>query len=65
MPEEAWNRMGRDQHEQIGTLLAVHAACAAKEPPTEQAITVRSESGRTLATRIVEVGVTAESLLDE
>ncbi len=51
--------------ESIGQALALHAACSARSPPTEQTVRVRSETGRVLMERAFQIAPQAEVSSEE
>jgi hypothetical protein len=65
MNEAAWLAASPTDRDQIGQLLAFHAACQVKAPPREQSVTIRSEFGRILTQRLVETNVDPLGILKE
>lgn len=63
--EAAWLPMGAGQRDALAQALAFHAACAAKEPPREQSITIKNEAGRVLTQRVVETSVDLTKILQQ
>ena len=55
--QASWLALSHYDRDQLGQVLAFHAACGAKEPPREQTVTIRSEYGTVLTRRIVETSV--------
>jgi hypothetical protein len=53
--QDSWVVMGAEGQESLTQTLAVDAACRAGTVPKEQQVSVRSEEGRTLSNRIVEI----------
>ena len=54
LDRESWLKMHPGYREQLGQTLAFHAACNAKEPPREQQITIRDETGTALVQQVIE-----------
>ncbi len=65
LEEAAWLQMTEAQRDQLAKVLAYDAACAAKEPPHEQVVTVKNETGRVMAQRTIETSADLSSILDE
>ncbi len=63
--QEAWIVMGPSGQENLTKTLAVDAACRAQTVPREQQVAVRSEEGRTLSNRIVEIAPDTKFLFEE
>jgi hypothetical protein len=63
--EDAWITMGPEGQNGLTQALAVHAACKAGTVPREQQVFVRSEEGRTLSSRIVEIAPDTDMFFDE
>ena len=63
--QEAWLQLPPDRREIIANALAVHAACAAPQPPLDQEVTIRGEGGIVLMRRTVELAVDPMALLEE
>ena len=65
MDGQAWLVMGKTGQDQLAQTIAIDAACAANAVPTEQKIEIRSDDGRALVTRVVEITPDPAALLDE
>jgi hypothetical protein len=63
--EDAWVTMGPQGQNDLTQALAVHAACKAGTVPREQQVFVRSEGGRTLSSRVVEIAPDAGMFFEE
>jgi hypothetical protein len=63
--EDAWIVMGAAGQDNLTRTLAVDAACKAGTVPREQQVFVRSEEGRTLSSRIVEIAPNDQMFYDE
>jgi hypothetical protein len=63
--EDAWVSMGAPGQNDLTQALAVHAACKAGTVPREQQVFVRSEGGRTLSSRIVEIAPDADMFFED
>lgn len=63
LDEQVWLRMDERQRDQLVQLLAYDAACKAAEPVREQNAIVRSEYGRVLTERVVEIASDASAVL--
>lgn len=65
LEEEAWLRLDGPARDQLVQLLAYDAACKAAVPPAEQTATVRNETGRVLAERVVETSADLSGMVQE
>jgi hypothetical protein len=63
--QDAWVVMGAEGQDSLTQTLAVDAACKAGTVPNEQQVSVRSEEGRTLSNRIVEIAPDAKVFFEE
>lgn len=63
--QDAWVVMGAAGQDGLTQTLAVDAACRAGTVPKEQQVSVRSEEGRTLSNRIVEIAPDAKIFFEE
>ena len=64
LSETVWLGMGPDAREQLARTLAVDAACKHQDAPREMQISIKSESGRTLSGRVVEIAPGADVLFE-
>ncbi|HZG09333.1 MAG TPA: hypothetical protein VEZ70_10190 [Allosphingosinicella sp.] len=63
--EDAWIVMGAQGQGDLTQTLAVDAACKAGTVPREQQVFVRSEEGRTLSSRIVEIAPATDMFFED
>jgi hypothetical protein len=63
--EGAWIAMGKSSQDRLAQGLALEAACNAKAAPATQMVTVRSDSGRVLVERIVEIAPDQGEIFEE
>jgi hypothetical protein len=63
--QDAWVVMKPEGQDRLTQTLAVDAACKAGTVPKEQQVSVRSEEGRTLSNRIVEIAPDSKMFFEE
>ena len=63
--QDVWVVMGAEGQDGLTQTLAVDAACKAGTVPKEQQVSVRSEEGRTLSNRIVEIAPDSKIFFEE
>ena len=63
--QASWLALSHHDRDQLGQVLAFHAACAAPEPSREQTVIIRSEYGTVLTRRVVETSVDLSQILKE
>ena len=62
--QDAWIVMGPQGQDGLTRTLAVDAACKANTVAREQQVLVRSEEGRTLSNRVVEIAPDANEIFE-
>jgi hypothetical protein len=65
MAETAWFALGPARQDELARTLAVDAACKEASAPREVRVSVRSETGRKLTSRIVELAPGADAMFDQ
>ena len=63
--QATWLSLSPHDRDQLGQVLAFHAACGADEPPREQIVTIRSEYGMVLTRRVVETSADLSRILQD
>lgn len=65
MEEQAWLQLPSATRDQLARLLGFQAACASKQPPTEQEVSIRNEYGRIMLRQTVQTRIDVSDILGE